>query len=269
MDNTRKKMMFYLVLVCVLVVFSLVAPLLAPHDPNATNVLIANQPPSAEYPFGTDAFGRCVFSRVLCGAKISIFSALALVAVTAVFGTVVGIICGYFGGAVDAVVMRIVDILLAFPDLILAIAVAGIMGGGLMNAMIALFVTGWTSYARLARSHVFAMKEEEFISAARLSGAGKPSIMFRHLLPNIMAPLFVNATVQISTMMMGIAGLSFLGIGVKAPTAEWGSMINQSRGLLQLAPWTILAPAGAIIVAIMIFNLFGDAVSDYLDPKRK
>lgn len=269
MDRTRNKMMFFLAFVLLLIVFSLIAPLIVPNDPNTTNVMIAKQPPSSAYPFGTDAFGRCVFSRVLYGARTSIFTALALVGITAVFGTVVGMLCGYFGGAIDTVIMRIVDILLAFPNLILAIAVAGIMGGGLINAMIALFITGWTSYARLARSHVFAIKKEEFISASRLSGAGKTSVMFRHLLPNIMAPLIVNATVQISSMMMGVAGLSFLGIGVTEPNAEWGSMINQARGLLQLAPWTILAPAGAIIITIMIFNLLGDTVSDYLDPKRK
>ena len=244
------------------------APYLAPNDPYTTNIMAAKQGPSSEFLLGTDSLGRCVLSRVLVGAKTSIFPSLALVLITFVFGTVVGVICGYFGGLVDNLIMRIVDILLAFPSLILAIAVAGILGGGLFNAMLAIGLTAWTTYARLARSHVMAIKEDDFIKAARINGCSKTRIMVHHLLPNIIAPLVVNATVQIGTTMMSIAGLSFLGLGVKVPQAEWGSMVNEARTYFQLAPWVIIGPGVAIILTIMIFNSFGDSVRDYLDPKQ-
>ncbi|MDD3217661.1 MAG: ABC transporter permease [Lachnospiraceae bacterium] len=269
MDKVKKRLIVFGILAAILILFSLVAENFAPNDPYETDVTIARLAPGGDYPLGTDSLGRCVLSRVLAGARTSIFSALALVAITFVFGTVVGIVCGYFGGIVDSVVMRFVDILLAFPSMILAIAVAGILGGGLFNAMLALGLTAWTVYARLARSHVMAIKEEDFIKAARINGNSKVRIMARHLLPNVIGPLVVNATVQIGSTMMGIAGLSFLGLGVQVPAAEWGSMISEARNYFQLAPWCIWGPGVAIIATIMIFNCLGDAVRDVLDPKRK
>ncbi|HHY29212.1 MAG TPA: ABC transporter permease [Syntrophaceticus sp.] len=255
----------FVVLAVLLIVISLLAPYLAPNNPNTTNSAIMNIAPSAEYPCGTDRLGRCVCSRVIMGAQTSILSAIGLVAVSFLIGSVFGMLCGYYGGAIDNIIMRLADVLLAFPQMVLAIAVAGILGGGLLNALIALGITAWTLYARLARSHTMSIKNEPFIAAAKLSGCSDFTILFRHILPNIVGSLLVNATTQIGTTMIGIAGLSFLGLGVIPPNAEWGSMINEARSYIQLAPWTVLAPAIAMVVTIMIFNYLGDSVRDLAD----
>ena len=264
-SRNRIRLLIFLGLAGLLTLLSIFAPLLAPNDPNATSALHMNEAPSRTFPFGTDRYGRCICSRVLMGARTSIFSAVALVAATFVFGSVLGMLAGWFGGAADALVMRLADVLLAFPQMVLAIAVAGILGGGLFNAMLAMGVTGWTLYARLARAQVLALKEEAYVSAARLTGQGALSILLKTLLPNMLGPLVVNASTQIGTMMIGIAGLSFLGIGVTEPQAEWGSMISGARAYLQLAPWAVLAPAGATILTVMVFNYLGDCVRDVLD----
>ena len=264
-SRNRTRLYVLLILAGLLILLSILAPLLTPNDPNATSALHMNEAPSRAFPFGTDRYGRCICSRVLMGARTSIFSAVTLVAVTFVFGTVLGMLAGWFGGAADALVMRLADVLLAFPQMVLAIAVAGILGGGLANAMLAMGVTGWTLYARLARAQVLALKEEAYVSAARLTGQGALSILLKTLLPNMLGPLVVNASTQIGTMMIGIAGLSFLGIGVTEPQAEWGSMISGARAYLQLAPWAVMAPAGATILTVMVFNYLGDCVRDVLD----
>ena len=263
--RNRTRLLVFLGLAGLLTLLSIFAPLLAPNDPSATNALHMNEAPSRAFPLGTDRYGRCICSRVLMGARTSIFSAVALVAATFVFGTVLGMLAGWFGGAADALVMRLADVLLAFPQMVLAIAVAGILGGGLFNAMLAMGVTGWTLYARLARAQVLALKEEAYVSAARLTGQGALSILLKTLLPNMLGPLVVNASTQIGTMMIGIAGLSFLGIGVTEPQAEWGSMISGARAYLQLAPWAVMAPAGATILTVRVFNYLGDCVRDVLD----
>ena len=263
--RAKTRLIVFLILAGLLVLFSILAPLLTPNDPDAPSALDMNQPPSARFPFGTDRYGRCICSRVMMGARTSIFSAVTLVAVTFVFGTVLGMLAGYYGGVVDTVVMRLADVLLAFPQMVLAIAVAGILGGGMFNAMLAMGIAGWTGYARLARAKVLSLKEEPYVSAARLSGCGDMSILFRTLLPNMLGPLIVNASTQIGSMMIGIAGLSFLGIGVMEPTAEWGSMISGMRAYIQLAPWAVLAPAFATVVTVMVFNYLGDCVRDVLD----
>ena len=264
-SRNRTRLYILLSLAGLLVLLSILAPLLTPNDPNATSALHMNEAPSRDFPFGTDRYGRCICSRVLMGARTSIFSAVALVAATFIFGSVLGMLAGWFGGAADALVMRLADVLLAFPQMVLAIAVAGILGGGLANAMLAMGVTGWTLYARLARAQVLALKEEAYVSAARLTGQGALSILLKTLLPNMLGPLVVNASTQIGTMMIGIAGLSFLGIGVTEPQAEWGSMISGARAYLQLAPWAVMAPAGATILTVMVFNYLGDCVRDVLD----
>ena len=263
--RNRLRLFIFLGLAGLLVLLSVFAPLLTPNDPNATSAMHMNEAPSREFPFGTDRYGRCICSRVLMGARTSIFSAVALVAATFVFGTVLGMLAGWFGGAADALLMRLADVLLAFPQMVLAIAVAGILGGGMFNAMLAMGITGWTLYARLARAQVLALKEEAYVSAARLTGQGALSILVKTLLPNMLGPLVVSASTQIGTMMIGLAGLSFLGIGVTEPQAEWGSMISASRAYLQLAPWAVLAPAGATILTVMVFYYLGDCVRDVLD----
>ncbi len=263
--RNRTRLYILLSLAGLLVLLSILAPLLTPNDPNATSALHMNEAPSRAFPFGTDRYGRCICSRVLMGARTSIFSAVTLVAVTFVFGTVLGMLAGWFGGAADTAVMRLADVFLAFPQMVLAIAVAGILGGGMFNAMLAMGVTGWTLYARLARAQVLALKKEAYVSAARLTGQGALPILLKTLLPNMLGPLAVNASTQIGTMMIGIAGLSFLGIGVTEPQAEWGSMISGARAYIQLAPWAVLAPAAATILTVMIFNCLGDCLRDVLD----
>ena len=267
--RNKLRLFIFLGLAGFLVLLSVFAPLLAPNDPYATNALHMNEAPGGEFPLGTDRYGRCICSRVLMGARTSIFSAVALVAATFVFGTVLGMLAGWFGGAADTLVMRLADVLLAFPQMVLAIAVAGILGGGIFNAMLAMGITGWTLYARLARAQVLALKEEAYVSAARLTGQGTLSILVRTLLPNMLGPLVVSASTQIGTMMIGIAGLSFLGIGVTEPQAEWGSMISASRAYLQLAPWAVMAPAAAVILTVMVFNYLGDCVRDVLDVEAE
>lgn len=267
--KSRKKLIFFLICAGALVLLSLIAPYIVPNDPNATNAAFMNSAPGAKYPLGTDRYGRCVLSRVLMGARTSIFSALVLVLATFVVGSALGMVAGWYGGAVDAVIMRIVDIMLAFPQMVLAIAVAGILGGGMVNAMLAMGLLGWTLYARLARAQVIALKKEPFISAAKLEGASGARIMLRELLPIMLGPLIVNAATQLGVMMIGVAGLSFLGIGVTEPHAEWGSMINQSRAYMQLAPWSTLAPAIATVVTVMVFNCLGDAARDCLDVEAQ
>ncbi len=261
----HRRLTVFLVLAGILIAISLIAPLICPNDPNATSALDMNRAPCAQFPFGTDRYGRCVCSRVLMGARTSIFSAVALVGLTFLAGTVLGLRAGWYGGFVDSLVMRLADIMLAFPQMVLAIAVAGILGGGMGNAMLAMGITGWTLYARLARAQVLALKEEPYVHAARLSGCGTWTIMTKTLLPNMLGPMLVTAATQIGAMMIGIAGLSFLGIGVSEPQAEWGSMINTSRAYLQLAPWAVLAPAIATIITVMIFNYLGDCIRDSLD----
>ncbi len=267
--RVRRRLAVLLILAGLLVLLSLLAPLLCPNDPNATSAERMNLGPRRGYPFGTDRYGRCVFSRVLMGARTSIFSAASLVAATFAFGSLLGLLAGWYGGIADTLVMRLADVMLAFPQMVLAVAVAGILGGGMGNAMLAMGITGWTLYARLARAEVLALKEEPYVHAARLAGCSGWSILIRTLLPNILGTLAVNAATQISVMMIGIAGLSFLGIGVTEPQAEWGSMLNASRAYIQLAPWAVLAPAGAILVTVMIFSLLGDCVRDRLDVEEQ
>lgn len=263
--KVKRRFFLFLALAALLVLFAVIAPYFAPNDPYATNPAAMKAAPCAQYPFGTDKLGRCIFSRVLAGARISIFSAVFLVAVTFLIGTVIGIFCGYYGGIFDSLVMRLADILMALPEMVLAIAVAGMLGGSMWNAMVALGFAGWTTYARLAKSQVLIQKKEAYVSAAQMGGCPDLHIMVFHILPNIIGTLVVNATSKIGSMMMGFAGLSFLGLGVQAPKAEWGSMINEARAFIQLTPWAVLFPGAAIVLTVTIFNLLGDAARDLLD----
>ena len=265
----RKKVRILLMLAGLLILLSIAAPFLMPNDPNATNAAAMKAPPSREFPLGTDKLGRCVLSRVMAGASTSVFSALGLVFVSFVIGTAAGMLCGYYGGILDTLVMRIADIFLAFPQMVLAIAVAGMLGGGLFHAMLALGLTGWTMYARLARSETMRLCQEEFVFAAQFSGCKDVQILLVHILPNIAGTLLVTAATQIGTSMIGIAGLSFLGVGVTPPQAEWGSMINEARSYLQTAPWAVLAPAGAMLITVMLFNRLGDALRDLMDEGER
>ena len=268
-DPVRRRLAVFLALAAVLCLLSLAAPYVVPHDPYKADLLNALQPPSKQFPFGTDQLGRCLFSRVLCGAETSIFSSLLLVGIIFAIGTSIGVMCGYLGGIIDTIAMRIVDTLLAFPGMVLAIAVAGMLGSGMLNAVIALACISWTKYARLSRSQVLAIRESTFIQAAKMGGSSPLQIVFRHILPKAAGPLVVTAALDIGVMMLELAGLSFLGLGALPPTPEWGAMMNEGRSMLQYAPWLTLFPGTAIFITVMLFNLLGDSVRDMLDPKQR
>ena len=267
-NGIKARLIFFLILVAILLLVTVFADKIVPYDPYAQDLSKSMLPPSAEHWMGTDRYGRDMFSRVVVGAQTSIFSTLALVGVISVFGTIVGTLCGYYGGVVDSVVMRISDVCLAFPGLVFALAIAALLGGGVSNAVIALAVISWPKYARVARSQTLALKSEPFISAARLSGSNSVQMIVRHILPNILGPILVTAMLDIGTMMMELAGLSFLGLGAQPPTAEWGNMMSGGRSMLQTYPWLVLSPGFAIFLTVVIFNLLGDTVRDYMDPKN-
>lgn len=267
----KNKLKFNIIIFILISIFliSLLAPYIAPNDPYAVDLTKTLQPPSKEFLFGTDSLGRCVFSRVLYGANRTIFSAIIVVLITFVFGTTVGIISGYIGGKIDRLIMRIVDVFLAFPGLVLAIAVAGLLGGSMINAMIAISLISWTKYARIARSKVLEIKEETFIQASKISGHNALHIMIKHILPNILAYLIVTASLDIGTVIMEMSSLSFLGLSSPLPTPEWGAMISEGKSVIQFAPWTLLAPGLAILIVVVLFNLLGDIIRDLLDLKEK
>ena len=267
----KNKLKFNIIIFILISIFliSLLAPYIAPNDPYAVDLTKTLQPPSKEFLFGTESLGRCVFSRVLYGANRTIFSAIIVVLITFLFGTTVGIISGYIGGKIDRLIMRIVDVFLAFPGLVLAIAVAGLLGGSMINAMIAISLISWTKYARIARSKVLEIKEETFIQASKISGHNALHIMIKHILPNILAYLIVTASLDIGTVIMEMSSLSFLGLSSPLPTPEWGAMISEGKSVIQFAPWTLLAPGLAILIVVVLFNLLGDIIRDLLDLKEK
>lgn len=268
-NHIKAKLLFFVVLAVILLLIAIFAEYLCPYDPYAQNLLEAQQPPSMMHPLGTDRYGRDMLSRVIIGSTTSIYATLLLVAIITAAGTAIGIICGWCGGKVDTILMRISDVFLAFPGLVFALAVAGVLGGGVQNAIIALGAISWPKFARLARGLTLAQKDSSYLMAARLSGSSTPKLLVKHILPNIAGPILVTSVLDIGTMMMELAGLSFLGLGVKPPMAEWGSMISDGRVMLQTAPWMVLAPGGAIFVTVMIFNLLGDTLRDYMDPKQR
>lgn len=255
------------VLVLCLLLIAIVAPVIAPHDPTHAVMQDAFMEPGAQHLFGTDKLGRDCFSRVLYGARASLTGVLFLVASVFVVGTTMGVVSGYFGGKVDMVIMRISDMMISFPGMILAIAIAGIMGGSLINAVFALTIVSWTKYARLARSMVLKIKRRDFVEAAIVNGGTASHILWVHILPNILPMMVVTAAADIGALMMELASLSFLGFGSQPPAPEWGLMLNEGRQQLQTAPWLMVFPGLAIFVTVVIFNLWGDNLRDVLDPR--
>ena len=267
-NRIRMILILFAALAATLLLITIFAKYICPYDPYAQDLSQAMQTPSATHPMGTDTYGRDMLSRVLIGAQTSISSTFALVAIITVFGTIVGIFCGYYGGVVDSVMMRISDICLAFPGLVFAMAVAAILNGGVQNAVIALALISWPKYSRIARSQTLSMKSLPYMQAAQLAGDSALQMILRHVLPNIVGPILVTSMLDIGTMMMEIAGLSFLGLGAQPPVAEWGSMMSSGRSMLQTYPWIVLSPGLAIFVSVVIFNLLGDTIRDYMDPKN-
>lgn len=268
-DTVKTRLIIFGTLALLLVACSLFAEHLCPYDPYLQDLSNAKAAPSAEHIFGTDRYGRDMLSRVIVGSRTSIFSTLLLVAIITVIGTVIGVFCGWHGKWINTVLMRISDMFLAFPGLVFALAVAGVLGGGLQNAIIALAAISWPKYARIARSQTLAQKETTYLKAAKLAGDSTAKIIFKHILPNIIGPILVTSMLDIGTMMMELAGLSFLGLGAKPPIAEWGSMMSDTRSLLTTVPWVTFAPGLAIFISVMVFNLLGDTIRDYADPKSR
>ncbi len=268
-NHTREKLVIFGFLVVILLFIAAFAKYLTPYDPYEQDLSAALQAPSATHLLGTDRYGRDMLSRVILGSQTTIFSALLLVVVITTVGMMIGILCGYLGGSFDALLMRISDVFLAFPGMVLAVAVACVVGGSVVNGVIALAFVSWPKYARLVRSQVLTLKNAPYMAAAKLSGCSLIQLMIRHMIPNLAGTVLVTAVLDMGTMMMELAGLSFLGLGAAPPTAEWGSMMSNDRSLLQTAPWVILAPGCAIFLTVVIFNLFGDTVRDALDPRQK
>lgn len=255
------------VLVLCLLLIAIAAPVIAPYDPTHAAMKDAFLEPGVQHLFGTDKLGRDCFSRVLYGARASLTGVLVLVASVFVVGTTMGVVSGYFGGKVDMVIMRISDMMISFPGMILAIAIAGIMGGSLVNAVFALTIVSWTKYARLSRSMVLKVKRRDFVEAAIVNGGTPGHILWVHILPNILPMMVITAAADIGALMMELAGLSFLGFGSQPPAPEWGLMLNEGRQQLQTAPWLMFFPGLAIFVTVVVFNLWGDNLRDVLDPR--
>lgn len=262
----RARLLFCAALTALLLAVVAFAAFLCPYDPNA-QIFSSLEAPSLAHLCGTDRYGRDLFSRILVGLQTSVISTLSLVVLISVLGTALGILSGYLGGLVDTLIMRLCDLCLAFPGLVFALAIAALLGGGMQNAVLALAAVSWPKYARIARSQTLTLQERDFIASARLSGCTTGQVIRCHILPNCLGPILVTAMLDIGTMMMELAGLSFLGLGAKPPTAELGNMMSGGRSMLQTYPWVILCPGAAIFLAVVIFNLLGDTVRDLLDPR--
>lgn len=265
--RTNRNFALFTILALLLLGAALFAPLLTSYQPTVADMKNAFLPPSAEHFFGTDKLGRDCFARVLYGARSSLASVLLLVALVFTVGTALGTLSGYAGGKTDAVIMRLADIFISFPGVLLAIAIAGIIGGSMVNAIIALTCATWPKYARLSRSLVLKVKQNEYIAAAEVNGGTPLGILTRHILPNILPLLVITAAADMGALMLELAGLSFLGFGTQPPAPEWGAMISEGRQHLQTAPWLMIFPGLAIFVSVVIFNLWGDALRDVLDPR--
>lgn len=241
---------------------------LTPHDPGAMFVGDGHAPPSMDHPFGTDWAGRDLFSRVLFGARYSLFIGLIATALALFIGIPLGSIAGYFGGWIDETIMRVVDVLYAFPFLVLAIAIIAVLGQGFWNLIIALTITGWIGYARLIRGEVLSVKEEEYVLAAKALGATDRKIIFKHVVPNAIAPVLVQATLSIGSVVLGAAALGFLGLGLTPGTAEWGTMLSDTRDTIAQGYWWVsVFPGLAIVAFVLAINLMGDGINDALDPQ--
>ncbi len=256
-----------LAVIVTVVAVGFLAPHLAPNDPEEVVLAQKLAPPSAEYPLGTDHLGRCLLSRLIYGIRTSLSTAAVALVTIMVISIPVGTVSGYVGGRVDNLIMRIIDVLLAFPGLVLALVVAGMLGPGLLNVMIAVASVWWVGYARVVRGNVLSVKENEFALAARAGGTSHFGIVIRHILPNVLSPVIVLATLDMGSLILAISGLSFLGLGAQPPVPEWGAMLNDGRPYMQVAPQLMIYPGLAIMTVVLAFNLLGDGLRDALDPK--
>lgn len=261
--------MIGLSIIIIVFLLAIFAPLISPYRPSKMNLRNKLEAPSAEHWLGTDKLGRDVLSRIIYGSRISILVGLVAVGISGTIGIILGAIAGYFGGWVDAIIMRIVDILLAFPSILLAISLVAVLGASLFNVILAIALVSWVSYARIVRGEFLRLKEQEFVEGARAIGASDLKIIFRHVLPNSMAPVIVMATLGLAGAIISESSLSFLGLGVQPPTPSWGGMLSEGRSVIRQAWWVPTFPGIAILLTVLAFNLFGDGLRDALDPKLK
>ena len=258
------------ILAVVIILIAIFAPVLSGGiDPTAGDLKDAIMQPDAAHICGTDKMGRDIYSRVLYGARISLVSTFILVALVFVIGTALGVVSGYFGGWVDAVIMRIADMMIAFPGLVLAIAVAGMLGASMRNAIIAIALVTWPKYARMARSLVLKIRHTDYVYAAIVTGCSTWRMLWKYMLPNTITTLVITAATDIGGMMMELSALSFLGFGAQPPTPEWGAMLNEGRDFMQSAPWMMIYPGFAIFITVVVFNMLGDNLRDILDPREE
>lgn len=269
MRKAKIRFGIFLALVLLLAAAAVLAPALATHDPQEAVLTDALQPPSSAHWFGTDRMGRDLYSRVIYGARTSLASSLALVAGILVVGGLLGTVAGYLGGPVDAVIMRGADMMVSFPGMALAIALAGILGPSITNAMLAILAVSWTKYARLSRSLVLKARQQDYVLAARLAGTRERHILSRCMLPSVLPTLAVTAATDVGGMMLELAGFSFLGLGAQSTSIEWGYMLNEGRGNMEATPWLMIFPGLAIFLTVMLFNLLGDSLRDLLDPREE
>ena len=258
-----------MVIMGVFLLTAIFAPLLAPYDPIKQELIMRRRPPSQEHWFGRDDLGRDILSRIVFGARLSLQVGVLSVGFAIVIGALIGAFTGFLGGWVDNIVMRLMDIMLAFPSLLLAIAIVSILGPGLINMLYAIGIVSIPAYARIARASVLAVKEQDYVLAARAIGVPPARLLFRNILPNCLTPLIVQGTLGIGTAILDAAGLSFLGLGAQPPKPEWGAMLGQGRYSMFTAPHIVIYPGVAIMLTVLGFNLFGDGLRDALDPKLK
>ena len=258
-----------LVIVGVMSIAALLSPFISPFDPDALNLDMILQPPSLSHIMGTDALGRDVFSRLLHGARISLWVGFVAVGIAISIGLVLGLIAGYFRGWVDETIMRLVDIMLCFPSFFLILSVIAFLEPSLVNIMIVIGLTSWMGVARLVRAETLSLRERDFIAASRLAGASATRIITLHILPNALAPVLVSATLGVAGAILTESALSFLGLGVQPPTASWGNMLLDGKQVLEIAPWLSIFPGCAILITVLGYNLLGESLRDLLDPRLK
>ncbi len=262
-------------IVLIIIVLAIAAPLVAQHDPIKQDLMQSLRPPaweengSLEHVLGTDQYGRDIWSRIVYGTRVTLAAAFLAALGAAIFGTTLGLLAGYFGGRMDALVMRIVDIQLGFPLVLLALTLVAILGASLQNLVIAMAVTGWMIYTRVVRGTVFSLKEQEFVTAARAIGASDARIIQKHILPNVITPVLVLITLEMARLVLMEASLSYLGLGVPPPTPTWGRMLSESRDYMIVAYWIVVFPGLAIMLTILGINFLGDGLRDALDPKLR
>jgi peptide/nickel transport system permease protein len=256
-----------LFILVIMVFTAALAPLIAPHNPLAVAPEVQLKPPSTAHWAGTDLFGRDVFSRLLFGGRVSLLVGIVAVLIASVPGTVLGLIAGYYRSWIDGLIMRVMDLMLSFPGILLALGIVALLGPGLPNVMIAVGIAGIPSYTRLVRSSVLAVKKNLYVRAARAMGCRDGRILLRHILPNVLAPIVVLTTLDIAWAILNASSLSFLGLGAQPPTPEWGAMLSEGRGYMRQAPWITIAPGLAIMLTVLSVNLLGDGLRDALDPR--